>query len=257
MHILSQNYYMRTQRHLLAAGWQRLLSALLPGVCTLCRQESDNTLCTSCKKRYFAVVSTRCQQCAVALPPQAGSRMCGDCLQHPPAFDQTITACDYTAPQDQLVLALKFGHQLALADLCAALLRDAILSQQTTALPDLLCVVPLSANRLAGRGFNQSMEIARPLARQLGIPLQTTMLKRTRDTLQQSSLPPEARIHNVKQAFTIDTSALELIQGAHIAVIDDVITTGMTLHEIATMLKRFGAAKITNYVFARTPLHFS
>ena len=257
MHILSQNYYMQTPRHLFAATLQRLLSTLLPGICALCRQEASNTLCAACQERYFVTHSTRCQQCALTLPPQAASPVCGDCLQHPPAFDQTITVCDYAPPQDQLVLALKFGHQLAVANLCSALLRDAILSQQTTSLPDLLCVVPLSNQRLAERGFNQSVEIARPLAQQLGIPLHVTMLKRTRDTLQQSSLPPDARKHNVRQAFTIDTNALELIQGAHIAVIDDVITTGMTLHEIATMLKRFGAAKITNYVFARTPPHFS
>jgi predicted amidophosphoribosyltransferase len=104
------------------------------------------------------------------MPPGANTPRCGDCLQNPPAFDSTIVACDYEAPQDRLVLSLKFGHHLALAPVFAAMLRDAILRQPHQDLPDFLCVVPLSQNRLTERGFNQALEIARPLAQHLGIP---------------------------------------------------------------------------------------
>lgn len=243
-------------RHTFLQSLRSTLSALLPCACQLCGQESNLLVCSACQARYLSRQIPRCQQCALPLPPNAGTTHCGDCLQHAPAFDQTIVACDYAAPQDQLVLALKFGHQLALAPLFADLLCRTIIAQPTPTLPDLLCAVPLGARRLADRGFNQATEIARPLSRQLGIPLQRQLLKRIRETSQQSSLAPDARVRNVKQAFSLDEAALESVQGAHIGVVDDVITTGMTLHEIATMLKRFGARKVTNYVFARTPPHF-
>lgn len=168
-----------------------------------------------------------------------------------------MAVCDYAAPQDQLVLGLKFGHQLALAPLFSGLLRDAILRQATSELPDLLCVVPLGRQRLAERGFNQAMEIARPLSRHLGIALQPTLLQRSRETVRQSSLHPAERLHNVRNAFTLKPDTAQRVKGLHIGVVDDVMTTGTTLHEIATMLKRFGAAQVSNYVFARTPPHSS
>jgi ComF family protein len=180
---------------------------------------------------------------------------CGECLSTPPHFDQTIVATDYSAPFDQLVLALKFGHRLPLATLFSDLLRDAILRQAEQDLPQILCPVPLGAQRLRERGFNQSLEIAKPLASQLGITLQSALLRRVRDTVQQSGLHPDARQKNIRNAFTLNDTAIELVQGKHIGLIDDVMTTGTTLNEIAALLKRFGAAKVSNYVFARTARH--
>jgi len=155
-----------------------------------------------------------------------------------------------------MVLALKFGHQLALAPLFARMLRDAILQYTPASLPDVLCAVPLGERRLRERGFNQATEIARPLAKHLGIPFAVQAIHRIRETSQQSSLTPVARVKNVINAFMLDETWLSKVKGTHVGIVDDVMTTGMTLHEIATMLKRFGAAKVTNYVFARTPPHF-
>lgn len=239
---------------------RRALSALLPCVCGLCRRPGPQLLCAACRAGHFGRYAARCRQCALPLPPDAAAALCGDCLQNPPAFGRTVAACDYAAPQDQLVLALKFGHSLALAPLMADLLRDAILRQQLlqqSQLPDLLCVVPLGPHRLAQRGFNQALEIARPLSGHLGIELLPTLLQRSRETAQQSSLHPDARLRNVRQAFTLEAGAAGRVSGLHIGVVDDVMTTGATLHEIATMLKRYGAAQVSNYVFARTPPHSS
>lgn len=230
-------------------------SALLPGSCALCQQAADMAVCASCRHVYFKHHQVRCQQCALPLPANAASPRCGDCLRNPPAFDMTIAVCDYAAPQDQLVLALKFGHQLALAPWFAAMLRDSILQQPAFELPHCLCAVPLGAQRLAERGFNQALEIARPLSQQLGVPLHTTLLHRSRETARQSSLPIDARAHNIRHAFSIDEQELHTVKNLHIGIIDDVMTTGMTMHEIATMLKRFGAAKVSSYVFARTLPH--
>ncbi|BBB69251.1 hypothetical protein UNDYM_4998 [Undibacterium sp. YM2] len=239
----------------LKMAWKRGLAALIPNSCALCRLDSSEVVCRACHARYFQTVQTRCLQCALPLPPASASPRCGDCLSNPPAFDYTLSVCDYAAPQDQLVLSLKFAHQLALVPWFAGMLRDSILQQQGLELPDLLCAVPLGKDRLAERGFNQAWEITLPLAKHLGIAANMHLLQRSRNTAMQSSLPNAARARNVKNAFCIDESQQESLRGMHVGIVDDVMTTGMTLHEIATMLKRYGAAKVTAYVFARTLPH--
>ncbi|MFZ6872095.1 phosphoribosyltransferase family protein [Undibacterium sp. Di27W] len=235
--------------------WQNGIAALIPNSCALCRLDSAEVVCTSCHVTYFQPGPQRCIQCALPLPPGSASPRCGDCLSNPPAFDKTLTVCDYAAPQDQLLLSLKFAHQLALAPWFARMLRDSILRQAGSELPDLLCAVPLGKARLAERGFNQAWEITRPLSKHLGIPADAHLLQRSRETAMQSGLPTADRASNVKHAFCLDENHLDNVRGLHLGVVDDVMTTGMTLHEIATMLKRHGAAKITAYVFARTLPH--
>lgn len=184
------------------------------------------------------------------MPNRAGARNCAACLRHPPAFDATIAATAYMPPVDQLVLALKFARQLALAPTLAHLLKRAF-DEAGAPRPDLLIAVPLGRARLAERGFNQSLEIARTLAKVLDLPLEKHCLMRTRETMPQSLLPPNERRKNVKRAFTLNHRALDKIKGKHVALVDDVMTTGETLHEAAATLKRFGAVRVTNLVFAR------
>lgn len=192
----------------------------------------------------------------VAGPPARGrdaDLLCGQCASHRPSFDLTLTAADYTMPVDQLVLQLKFGHRLALAALFARLLRDAVLQQPGFGLPALICPVPLGPRRLAERGYNQALEIARPLARSLGVALHPRLLARVRETAAQSSVAPEHRQRNVAGAFAIADAAL--VRGRHVGIVDDVMTSGRTLDELAATLKRHGAARVSNLVFARTPPH--
>ena len=191
----------------------------------------------------------------LAAPADDAGR-CGACLRDPPAFDATVTVTDYAAPVEQLVLGLKFGARLALAPLLADLLRDALIHDSRAcpamALPDLLCPVPLGPARLRERGFNQALEIARPLARALGMPVLPQLLVRLRDTAPQSSLSPEGRRHNLCDAFMLQPALHDSVRGRHVGVVDDVMTTGETLGEIAALLHRFGAARVTNLVYART-----
>ena len=178
---------------------------------------------------------------------------CGACLRRPPAFDATVVACDYAPPMDGLALALKFGSRLELAPLLAQMLQQAIDSRAPQcALPELLAVVPLGPRRLVERGFNQSLEIARPLSRSLGIVLDARLLQRTRDTQAQALLHPDERHKNMRNAFIVRGAAVDHVRGRHIGVIDDIMTTGETLNELAATLKRFGATRVTNFVFART-----
>lgn len=242
--------------------WIQLLRtripALLPGSCALCGIDSAEALCSGCHQQYFSRRKDRCRQCATpAAATGASSALCGACLKRPPAFDATLVATDYAAPMDQLVLALKFGSRLALAPLFARLLCDALLAAQMKSipLPTLLAAVPLSPQRLAERGFNQALEIAKPLSRTLGIALDPHALRRVRNTQAQAMLHPDERRKNIRNAFTVSHQAIERIHGQHVGIIDDVITTGETLGELAATLKRFGATRVTNLVFARTLPH--
>jgi ComF family protein len=253
-------------RGLLRRGAATLLRGLLPSSCALCGQvcdetrsglpgeSDDNMLCAGCAAQFFGSAESsgyRCRCCANPLPDV--SALCGACSAHPPAFDVTLVASDYAIPIDQLVLQLKFGHRLALAALFARLLRDAVLRRPDFVLPALLCPVPLGPRRLAERGYNQSLEIARPLARSLGVALHPQLASRVRETVAQSSVAPEQRQQNIAGAFAIPDPAL--VQGRHIGIVDDVMTSGRTLNELAATLKRHGAARVSNLVFARTPPH--
>lgn len=212
----------------------------------------EATVCEGCQQQFFHLKKQRCRQCALPLPTAGSHTVCGECLRHPPAFDATVTAADYAAPVDQLVLALKFGNRIPLAALMADTLRDAALQRQELPLPAQLMPVPLGPKRLVERGFNQALEIARPLSHRLGVTLAPRLLSRERETRAQSLLHPDDRHHNIRGAFIVSAKALDLIGGTHIGVVDDVMTTGETLNEIAITLKRFGAARVTNFVFART-----
>ncbi len=196
----------------------------------------------------------RCVQCAMPIPTTAKEIRCGDCLKNKPAFDATVVATDYAAPADQLVLALKFGATLPLAPLLADMLHASVqhYTERGLPLPTLMTAVPLGVRRLRERGFNQSLEIARPLARSLGVRLDPQLLVRLRDTQAQATLPNDERKRNMRRAFVVPTGTMNHVRGAHIGVVDDVITTGETLNEIAETLKRFGARRVTNIVFART-----
>ena len=234
---------------------QRLLAQtprLLPSSCALCGCAQDTPVCEGCRQQFFHSSVLRCRQCALPLLVAGLDAVCGECLRHPPAFDATIAAADYAAPVDQLVLALKFGARLPLAALMANMLRDAALRRQELPLPTQLMPVPLGAKRLVERGFNQALEVARPLSRSLGVALTPRLLSRERETRAQSLLHPDDRHRNARGAFIVSAKAIDLVRGTHIGVVDDVMTTGETLNEIAATLKRFGAARVTNFVFART-----
>ena len=172
---------MRTAtRHRLDATWQSLRlwlgAAVLPAQCALCGIGCPEVLCPPCRAQYLGQgrgqARPRCRQCANPLADSEAALLCGRCLRRRPAYDATVTAFDYAAPVDQLLLQLKFGARLALAPLFAQLLYDAVQRQPGWQRPQLLCPVPLGPARLAERGFNQALEIARPLARLLQLPLQ-------------------------------------------------------------------------------------
>lgn len=231
-------------------GLRALAALALPCRCALCGGASAQPVCAPCAGDYAGATGTRCRTCANPVAP--GVARCRRCRRRPPPFDATIAAVDYAAPLDRLVLQLKFAGALHLADWFAQVLAHAFERNGAT-LPDLLCPVPLGRKRLASRGFNQALEIARPLARRLGVPLLPTLAERTIETRAQSSVAPAQRRRNLRGAFALPPSSASLVAGRHVGLVDDVMTSGHTLAELAACCKRSGAARVTCLVFARTP----
>ncbi|QOY96535.1 ComF family protein [Massilia sp. UMI-21] len=234
-----------------------VLRSLLPSSCVLCGALGDAPVCPACSHAHARDVHLRCPCCANPVGAGDGARVCGACLADAPAFDATVAACDYVMPVDALVLQLKFGARLALAPWMADRVRAAALAGRIRtglALPDLLCPVPLGPRRLVERGYNQALEVARPLAASLGIALAPRLAERRIDTAAQSGVAPGERRRNVRGAFAV-ADGQPALAGRHVGVVDDVMTSGHTLDELAGVLKRAGAVRVTNLVFARTPPH--
>ena len=213
-------------------------SLLFGGACFVCRGSARGLLCTACQAELPQLTAERCPRCALPTP---GGAVCGRCLADPPAYDATLAALAYDFPADALVHALKFRGELALAPLLAKLLLPQTLSEKA----DRVIPVPLSAARLRTRGYNQAAEIARGLANGR-LDLDTCV--RDEDTPPQMQLPWDQRQRNIRGAFRCRRS----LAGASVAVVDDVMTTGATLEELARTLKRAGAVRVVNWVVART-----
>lgn len=227
----------------------RLGNLMLPSSCAICGSSVAGVICDACQQSYLADPTDRCQRCAIEL--SGLNAICGTCLAHPPSFDASYAATRYAAPVDQLVHSLKFRAQLALAPAFAERMFEHLLTQGLIDF-DLVLPVPLSAGRLAARGFNQALEIARPLARALQRPLRTDVCVRLRNTQPQAGLALADRQGNMRGAFAVSDRAA--VHGRHLLVVDDVMTTGHTLESLAACLKRHGVSRVTNCVFARTPL---
>ncbi|BCB25410.1 amidophosphoribosyltransferase [Sulfurimicrobium lacus] len=216
---------------------------ILPHDCLLCGAPSGReALCPACHADLPWHRTPQCPRCAL---PTTGGTLCGHCLQQTPAFERTLAAFTYDFPLDTLIQALKYGHQLAvLVPLATAL------AQQVSAAPrpDVLIAMPLHPLRLRERGFNQALELAKIVARRLDIPLLTHGAERIRATVPQVGLPLKKRAGNLRGAFTCSLD----LQGKHVAILDDVMTTGASLRELALTLRRQGAREISAWVVART-----
>ena len=222
----------------------KLRQALFEQDCLLCAAPSGTQmLCPACHAS-LPHITHACPRCAA---PSA-EQVCGECLKHPPAFDRTRAALEYAFPTDKLIQALKYGGQLALAKLFGELLAETVADQPR---PETILPMPLHPSRLKMRGFNQALEIAKVIAKRFDLPLAPGLAQRVVDTTPQASLPIDARHTNVKGAFVCDKD----LRGQHIAVVDDVMTSGATLHELSKILKRAGAAQVDVWVVARAVTH--
>lgn len=215
----------------------------LPAQCLLCAAPARKAnLCDGCREDLPYLPKERCPVCA---EPTFAGEVCGTCLAHPPRFDRVLVPVAYAFPLDRLIQSFKYAGNLPVAPLLADLMMPAV---QAETLPDLIVPMPLSPERLRERGFNQSLEIARLIGAEIGVPVDTEICVRVRHSEAQSALPFARRADNIKGAFV----CMDDLAGQSIAVVDDVLTTGSTLNELARVLKRCGAARITGWMAART-----
>jgi len=219
----------------------RFAHAALPQRCVLCAAAAGpRRFCEPCESSLPRVPGARCAICA---SPIGRAGVCGACLQDPPLYDAVAAAFAYAFPVDALLHAYKYGGDLSLAPVLAA----ALLEARTCAV-DALVPMPLSTARLRERGFNQAHEIARIAGRSLKLPVLARACRKVADTPPQAALPWKARAGNVRNAFVCDAD----LTGKRVAIVDDVMTTGATMNELARNLKRAGAAYVTGWVVART-----
>jgi ComF family protein len=222
----------------------------LPGLCLVCRDWCRRSLCALCLLR-FAPLQPRCAACARAMP--LAVPRCGGCTRQASAFEHCITGTDYAAPWDELIAGFKFHRKTELAAALCELLWRGVDAAGAAARATLLLPVPLSSERLRERGYNQAWELARRLARRLRLTARADVLQRSRDTPHQIGMSRVEREHNLRDAFWIEPRQRVRLQGAYVALIDDVLTTGATAHAAALALTRAGAARVDVWVVARTP----
>jgi ComF family protein len=179
------------------------LSRWFPQSCVLCGQDSaSSALCRRCRDDLPRLTEPCCQQCGLPLSAATQTRICGQCLQHPPHYQRVISALAYASPAAELVTALKFQQRIALARILGELLAERVRSTGHSC--QAILPVPLHPRRIAERGFNQALEIARPLARSLELPLLTHAVYRRRHTAAQSAQGPDQRQRNVRGAFAVN-----------------------------------------------------
>lgn len=212
--------------------------------CLLCHAPcGPHAVCRACSGEFQRLAEPLCEQCATPLPY---GRQCGACLAAPPRFDRLIAPFIYAFPIDALIHALKYGRRLIASRPLAEALAATVDERA-----DLIVPMPLSAARLRERGFNQAHEIARLVGRMTDTEVAVDLCRRVMETPPQATLPWKARAANVRGAFVCGQD----LRGARIAVIDDVVTTGATLNEMARVLKRAGAAHVSGWSVARAVRH--
>jgi len=221
---------------------------LLPRLCPACgdRAGTGRELCPGCE-RNLPVLRHACPRCAIPYEHPDTRGECGDCQKHPPAFAHTIALYRYAPPVDHFIRALKFHQQLGLARLLGEQLARRLVPE--TARPDVIMPVPLHNARLRERGYNQALEIARPVARALSVPLDFRSLVRMRATAPQTGMTVEARRKNLRGAFALRDDAA--VRNLRVALVDDVMTTGSTLQAAAQCLLAAGASEVEILVIAR------
>ena len=243
--------YPPLRRWLRAAEYQ-----LLPGLCLRCALPSGRQLdlCPGCESD-FAGLGRCCRQCGVPLPStvrclsQPSADLCGSCLVDPPAFSRLIAAYRYEEPLSALVITAKNHRDLAAAQVLGRLLAAALIRQLTgQKRPEVLLPVPLHWRRRLARGYNQALELARPVARELDIPLASRLASRTRHLAQQG-LGRDERRRQLHRAFRVNGD----VSNRHIAIIDDVVTTTGTVRALSRALMDAGAATVEIWCLARTP----
>lgn len=229
----------------------RGLADALPSQCAICRRWPARRLCPDCCARW-AAARPRCRCCAMAMP--AGVQVCGACLRHPDALASCLAAVDYAYPWRTVIGDFKFRGDIGLARSLAGLLRQSPQVCAQLAECDALLPMPLSPQRLRERGFHQTLLLARALSRQQPVTVLAQAVRRHHTSQPQHDLPRAQRLRQLRSAFEVAPGQQQRIEGRRLLLLDDVMTTGASLHALARCLRRAGAAEVSALVLARTSL---
>lgn len=227
--------------------YEKVLNFLLPHYCVLCNTltHRDIDICANCEAE-LPKITCACKCCGQAL--FSNQEFCGSCLQNPPPFHRTIAMYHYQSPIDYLIQTIKFCNNLLYANVLGRLLAQEVGHYyHNSAFPEALIPVPLHLERLRERGYNQAVELARPVEKILQIPIDQYCCSRIKDTQAQATLEAKNRAANIRHAF----KCKKHLRYKHVAVIDDVMTTGSTMSEFCQTLRNSGVKKIDVWVVAR------
>jgi len=229
-------------------GRRWLETLLWPAACLLCGRArvGDIDLCANCVAD-LPRNEPACPLCAEPLPSSGIARVCGECLRDPPPFRCSVVPYRYAYPLDHLVRGLKFRNELACGRVLGELFSRCVLMRGEP-LPEAIIPVPLAPQRFRQRGYNQTSELALAVRRCTGVPVQTEVVIRQRETAEQAGLDRKARRKNVRGAFT----AIAPLRARSVAILDDVVTTGSTVRELASVLQQAGAENVAVWAIART-----
>jgi ComF family protein len=227
-------------------AWLQRWTAPPPSRCAVCGAWPAQPLCDRCVAR-FAQPRHRCGRCALPLPE--GVDACGACLREPPPLDACFAAVPYGYPWSDLLARFKFNGEPGWAAALGALMARIPGLPAEIAGADLLLPLPLAPRRLAGRGFNQSLLLARALDR---AKVESQLLLRLRETGTQATLARRERQANLAGAFGVDPLRAREVHGAAVLLVDDVMTSGASLHTAAQALRQAGARRVSAVVLART-----
>ena len=220
--------------------------------CLLCDEAADAAMaiCTNCEAE-LPWLGGHCQRCALPLPDRGLT--CGHCLKNPPGFNRVEAPWRYAFPVDSLITRFKHQAKWPMGRLLGELLSQHLLHAFDEGLPrpDLLLPVPLAERRQRQRGFNQATMLAQWLSAALQLPWQDAWLQRVIDTPAQQQLDAATRKRNLRRAFALAPQSR--VAGLHLALVDDVLTTGATAESLARLLRKAGAARVDVYCLARTP----
>lgn len=232
-------------RHVVAQA----IAMVWPPTCVLCGgrgEKPTRDLCSACAADLPAN-DAACSVCAEPLAAQGVDLLCGSCLKRAPRFDVACCAFRYAYPVDYLIRRLKYQGAIAQSRVLGELLAFHLRKARSEPLPELLIPVPLAQKRFQARGYNQAVELGRHLERRLCIPMRSDLVERTRETAEQAGLGQKERRRNIRGAFALTAP----LRAKHVAIVDDVITTGSTANELARVLKRAGARRIEVWAVAR------
>jgi ComF family protein len=235
-------------RRALSAG----VDLFLPPACLLCGQLlppgfDPREFCAGCQATMPPLGRSHCSCCSQPFPASSSQHLCAICLQRPPAFSIVHAAFSYEERVKDAIHQLKYRNQVNLAQPLGKLLGKTLEVAEVSFKPDCIIPVPLHPGRLKKRGYNQALEISRPLARKMQVPIDTTLLQRTLKTPPQQGLTAAERRSNLRNAFIVTTTT----SARNILLVDDVMTTGETVRECSRVLMKNNIAEVQVAVIGR------